>query len=88
MDLVRSIGNTSKSFPFTPYFLISSYLLTVVSHIITFGNFHNYLFTSTRSTTTTPFELSPIMIPATSYWISELGINGVRVRERGSNEIE
>ena len=33
MDLVRSIGNTSKSFPFTPYFLISFYLLTVVSHI-------------------------------------------------------
>ena len=33
MDLVRSIGNTSKSFPFTSYFLISSYLLTVVIHI-------------------------------------------------------
>ena len=87
MDLVKSIGNTSKSFPFTPYFLISFYLLTVVSHI-TFWNFHNCLITSMRSTTATPFELSSIMIPATSYWMRELGINGVRVRERGVDKIE
>ena len=87
MDLIRSIGNKSKEFPFTPYFLISSYLLTVVSHI-TFWNFHNCLVTSTRSTIVTPFELSSIMIPATSYWMRELGINGMRVRERGSDEME
>lgn len=70
-DLVKPIGNTSKSFPFIPYFLISSYLLIVVSYI-TFWNFHNCLVTSTRSTTATPFELSSIMLPTTSYWMRGL----------------